>query len=340
MNDTELHPIADAARRSGLSVSAVRFYANEGLVAPAAQNSAGHRLYTIEAIARLELVRTLRDVDTDLAQIRRLLEGETTLHQLLTTHLAIVENQERAFRARRAVLGTLIKQGGTTARADLMHRLVTMTDEEREQAIDDFWNEIARDLDVPEGFVDRLRKLRPRLPEEPTAEQLQAWIELGDLVGDPLFREEVRTYLHQTYGADDVGRKMAQAPTQELIHESGPPFTQEILSAYHAGQDPRSPSAQEAITRFLEVVADHTGRPPTPELRNRMAEGYRRLPDILRQIKEEDAAAQDPVHDNTHGRYQALVGLINGDEPEIEIDDEPQLPGWMADALSVCTPTS
>ncbi|WP_087100502.1 MerR family transcriptional regulator [Nocardiopsis sp. JB363] len=334
MNDTELHPIADAARRSGLSVSAVRYYSNQGLVTPTGHNSAGHRLYTIEAIARLELVRTLRDLDTDLQQIRRLLGGETTLNDLLTTHLAIVENQERTFRARRAVLNTLIEQGGTTARADLMHRLVTMTDEEREQTIDDFWNEIAYRLDVPEGFVDRLRELRPKLPDEPTLDQLQAWIELGDLVGNPLFREEVRTGLHLDYGLDHAGRKMAAAPVQALMYDVGPPIFKEILELYHAGKDPRSAQVQQVIIRLLEILDEHLGQHTTPQDRDRMAEGYRQLSELIRQDQEEQTPADEDAHHDAMTQYRDLVERINGSQDQDQIDDEPRHLLWMADALS------
>ncbi|MGW9557524.1 MerR family transcriptional regulator [Nocardiopsis sp. NPDC055551] len=333
MNDDELHPIADAARRSGLSVSAVRFYSNEGLIPPEGHNSAGHRMYTIDAIARLELVRTLRELDTDLQQIRRLLEGETTLHDLLTTHLAIVENQERTFRARRAVLNTLIEQGGTTARADLMHKLLSMTDEEREQTIDDFWNEIAHGLDVPEGFLDRLRELRPRLPDEPTLDQLQAWIELGDLVGNPLFREEVRTGLHLDHGLNETGREIAAPPIQELIHDVGPPIFKKVLALYHAGEDPRSANVQQVIVHMLEVICEYTDQRPGPQLRDRMAKSYRQLSDLIRQDQEEGSTSQD-AHQDAFIRYRDLVQRINGQQDQDEIVDEPAHLLWMADAIS------
>ena len=333
MNDNELHPIADAARRSGLSVSAVRFYSNEGLIPPAGHNSAGHRLYTIDAIARLELVRTLRELDTDLQQIRRLLEGETTLHELLTTHLALVQNQERTFRARRAVLHTLIEQGGTTARADLMHKLLSMTDEEREQTIDDFWNEIAHGLDVPEGFVDRLRQLRPRLPEEPTLDQLQAWIELGDLVGNPLFREEVRTGLYLDHGLNEAGRKMAAPPIQELIHDVGPAIFKKVLDLYHAGEDPRSTNVQQVIVHMLEVISQYTDQRTSPQSRDRMAQSYRRLSDLIRQDQEQGSTPQH-AHQDAFTRYRDLVQRINGQQDQDEIVDEPAHLLWMADAIS------
>ncbi|NYH53894.1 DNA-binding transcriptional MerR regulator [Nocardiopsis arvandica] len=331
MREQELYPIGDAARRSGLSVSAVRFYADAGLIEPTGMSEGGHRLYDIDAIARLELVRTLRELDTDLEEIRRLLEGRTGLHGLLTTHLEIVERQERTLRARRAVLRTLIRQGGTTAQADLMHKLVSMTDEERERIIDDFWNGVGEGLDVPDGFVDRLRTMRPVLSADPTAAQLEAWIELADLVRDPGFRDAVRTYLRETYSTRE-GRDMASAPFQDFVHTSGVPLIEEVLAAYRAGESPRSPWAQEAVTRFMEAATALSGIPLTPEFRNKMADGYRQVPDIKRRIAEEDAASEGPVYDDTHGRYLSLVAAINGTEPE-EDGEDPAPYVWIADAM-------
>ncbi|WP_435106993.1 MerR family transcriptional regulator [Nocardiopsis synnemataformans] len=328
MHEHELYPIGDAARRSGLSVSAVRFYADAGVVEPTRLTEAGHRLYDVDTIARLELVRTLRELDTDLDEIRRLLQGGTTLHDLLTTHLEIVERQERTLRARRAVLRTLIRQGGTTAQADLMHKLVSMTDEEREQVVDDFWNDVGAGLDVPEGFVDRLRTMRPVLPADPTAAQLEAWIELADLVRDPEFRDAVRTYLRDTYSTD-VGRSVASPRFQDFMYGSGTALVEEVLAAHRAGESPRSPRSQEVITRFMEAAAGVSDTPLTPEIRDRLADTFRQIPEIERQIAEEDAASEDPVYDDTHGRYLSLVAAVNGTPPE-----EDTLPyAWIAEAM-------
>lgn len=330
MNDHTLYPIGDAARRSGLSVSAVRFYADSGLIEPTGLNEAGHRMYDIHAIARLELVRTLRELDTDLDEIRRLLEGGTTLHDLLATHLEIVERQERTLRARRAVLRTLIKQGATTAQADLMHKLVSMTDEEREQTIDDFWNDVGEDLDVCEGFVDRLRTMRPVLPADPTAAQLEAWIELADLVSNRAFRDAVRTYLHDAYSIPEA-RVLTTEPFQAFIYVNGPPLVEELLAAYRAGESPRSPRAQQAVTHFMEAATALSDTPLTPEVRNRMADLYRQSPDILRQIAEEEATSESPTYDDTHGRYLSLVALINGTATEEDLYSIPY--DWIAEAM-------
>jgi hypothetical protein len=48
-----------------------------------------------------------------------------------------------------------------------LYQLVSMPDEERERLIGDFWNEVGEGLDVAPGFVERLRTMRPRLPDPP-----------------------------------------------------------------------------------------------------------------------------------------------------------------------------
>lgn len=336
MSDEELYSIGDAARRSGLSVSAVRFYGDRGIVEPTGVNAAGHRMYDIDAVARLELVRTLRELGADLDEIRRLLDGGTTLRELLATHLRVVERQERTLRARRAVLRTLIRQGDATARAGLMHKLVSMTDEEREEVVDAFWSDVGEGLEVPEGFVQRLSAVRPVLPADPSAAQLEAWIELADLVRDPVFRGAVRTWLEETYSAPEA-RVVATEPFQEFIHAAGAPLMEELLAAHRAGESPRSPWAQRAVTRFMEAAAELSGRPLTADVRDRMADGYRRVPEILRQIAEEDAVSESPVYDDAHGRYLSLVSLINGTAAAEE--DAGSLPyGWIADAMRAPVP--
>ena len=74
--DGTRYSIGELARLTGLSVRTVRFYSDSGVVPPAGRTEAGYRLYDAEALARLELVRTLRELGVDLATIRRVLARE------------------------------------------------------------------------------------------------------------------------------------------------------------------------------------------------------------------------------------------------------------------------
>ncbi len=127
----ERYAIGDVARRTGLSVSTIRFYADEGIVEPTALTEGGFRQYDVHAIARLELVRTLRDLGAGLDDIRRVLTAETTLPDLARAHLRLVEDQLRQFRARRAMLRTVVRQQTTTDQVSLLHKLVSMSDDAR-----------------------------------------------------------------------------------------------------------------------------------------------------------------------------------------------------------------
>jgi hypothetical protein len=71
-NDDDLRlTIGQLARRTGLSVKTIRWYSDQGLVPPAGRTAAGYRLSGVEALARLELVRTLRRLGIDLRTIER-----------------------------------------------------------------------------------------------------------------------------------------------------------------------------------------------------------------------------------------------------------------------------
>src|SRR5690606_33192472 len=172
-----LHLIGDVARRTGLSVRAIRYYSDEGLVEPADETDGGHRLYDAEAIARLEFIRTLRDLDTGLDQVRRLLTGTVALGDLLTEHLDVVETRANNLQTKRAVLRALVRNESTHERARLLQRLETMSDAQREDLVDDFLAEVSRDM--PTDVAERLRDAHPQLPADPSPEQLDAWIELS-----------------------------------------------------------------------------------------------------------------------------------------------------------------
>lgn len=79
MNGDTLYSIGDLARRTGLTVKTIRFYSDSGIVPPTDRSPTGYRLYDIDALARLDLVRTLRDLGLDLAAVRQVLDREVSL---------------------------------------------------------------------------------------------------------------------------------------------------------------------------------------------------------------------------------------------------------------------
>jgi len=65
--------IGDFARLSGLSVRAIRYYEELGLLKPEAHSHGGFRLYGPENLKRIRVVKFLKDLGLSLTEIRRIL---------------------------------------------------------------------------------------------------------------------------------------------------------------------------------------------------------------------------------------------------------------------------
>ena len=270
----ELYPIGDVARRTGLNVSAIRFYADEGIVPPSGLTEGGFRLYDVTAIARLELVRTLRDLGVGLDEIRRVLAGEAGLHDVAVAHLRLVEDSLRQFRARRAVLRTMVRQPTTAEQVSLMHRLVAMSDEDRDRMISEFWDFVTEGLVVHPSYIERLHSARPHLPEDPSTEQLEAWIKLAEIVRDEEIRKALREFYRRAFG-NERGRLMA-SPEMTAHAERQQALMVEAMAVYESGVPAESPHARDIAERVAaaraEMLKAMTGRHDVERVRRGMAE--------------------------------------------------------------------
>lgn len=73
-DDTEME-IGEVARRAGVRPSAVRYYEERGLIAPARRGAGRRRLYGVEAVERLALITFAKRIGFSLKEIRALLFG-------------------------------------------------------------------------------------------------------------------------------------------------------------------------------------------------------------------------------------------------------------------------
>ncbi len=187
--------IGELAARLGVPVRTVRFWSDEGLVDPPARSAGGYRLYDAAAVARLDLVRTLRELGLGLPAIRELLARRRTVAEVAAEHVRALDAEIRLLRLRRTLLRFVAAADPTTEEMGIVHDLATLSARERQQLIDDF---VARTFEgVPEdapgaGIAAGMRTLPAELPEDPTPEQVGAWLELARLVADPAFAGRVR----------------------------------------------------------------------------------------------------------------------------------------------------
>ena len=161
----ELLTIGELARAAGLTAKTVRFWSDQGLLPPAARTPAGYRLYDPGALARLGLIRTLRDLGVGLADVRKVLDREITIGEVAALHAAALEVQVRTLRMQQAVLRTVASRGITTTEEfQLMHKLANLSAAERRRMITDFIDGTFAGIDVSPGFMTMMRGAMPDLP--------------------------------------------------------------------------------------------------------------------------------------------------------------------------------
>jgi DNA-binding transcriptional MerR regulator len=295
---TELFSIGQLARSTGLPVRTVRFWSDLGLVPPAGRTTGNYRMFDAEAAARLDLVRTLRELGIDLDTVEQVLREQITVADVAKAHVRALDAEIRTLRLRRAVLSSVAQRGSTTEEMKLMHELAKLSAQERQRIIDEFVDEAFAGVEpnpeaahIPQG----MRIMPAELPDDPSPEQVDAWIELAELVADPSFKARVREMAV-------AGARGSQQP---------PPSTDPAAVIEHAGRaqaagvDPASPEGQEILHRL--IPADMT------------ADARRELADTLALFS-----------DRRVERYWALLGKING-WPE----RPPGVPAfeWVIDAL-------
>ncbi|MGK5739439.1 MerR family transcriptional regulator [Micromonospora sp. URMC 103] len=288
MDGDARYAIGELARRTGLTVKTIRFYADRGIVPPAGRSPAGHRRYGADAVARLELVRTLRDLGLDLPTIGRVVHREIPLAEVAAAHADALSVQIRLLRLRRAVLVAIARREPDAEEMELIHRLATLSREERGRLVGEFLDAVFGGLDADPAFAGLRRSMTPELPDDPDGDQVEAWIELAGLAQDADFRARMREVAEQ-YAADrahDVTGGVRRDAVAVVRAEAGP--------ALAAGVDPSSPPADAVVAAITARYARLCGRPDGRPLRRR----------LLARLE----AASDPRRE----LYLRLLSVVNG----------------------------
>lgn len=286
--------IGQLAQRTGLPVRTIRYWSDIGAAPPAQRTDGGRRLYDARATARLGLVATLRELGLSLAEVRRVLDGAVTVAEVAAVHVAAMDAQIRALRLRRAVLATVAKRQSTTEEMRLMNQLARLSAQERRQIIDDFIAEVFAGLEPDPGLAAAMRRTTPELPDDPSAEQVDAWVELAELVQDPGFRQRIRGMAERGSQAR-AAAAASSGPLDEGERQAGAAdfaarVQEHASAALGQGIDPGSAEGAAVLDRILGGTPDDQRR---AQLLDQLEAGT-------------DARAE---------RYWQLMGIINGWAP-------------------------
>ncbi|MET9348418.1 MerR family transcriptional regulator [Streptomyces termitum] len=115
MPPSELMPIGVFARRSGLTPSALRFYADSGLLPPAEVDPVtGYRYYAAGQVARATALRRLREIDVPLTTALTILDaGPEEASRLVDEHVAGILGDAAAALRKAAVIKSALGGGAS-----------------------------------------------------------------------------------------------------------------------------------------------------------------------------------------------------------------------------------
>ncbi|MFG2884368.1 MerR family transcriptional regulator [Streptomyces sp. NPDC048297] len=282
---TGLLTIGELARATGLTVRTIRYWSDEGVLTPVTRSAGGYRLYDAESAARLELIRTLRELGLGLDSVREVLAGETTVAEVAAAHVIALDARIRSLKVTRAVLSTVARRGATAEEMTLMNKLARLSAAERRRIMEEFVEELFHGLDTADPDIrERMRTSALSLPDDPTPEQVDAWVELAELVQDPEFRAQMRQAAE--FNAADRGHDTPAGASmwffKRLVELVGP--------AREQGIAPESPEADR-------VLGDLLGNADRTAVLARMKASHNvrlaRYRQLLAVLKETDAPAHE-----------------------------------------------
>lgn len=233
--------IGQLAHRSGVPVRTIRFWSDEGVLPESDRSRGNYRRYDADAVARLDLVRTLRELGMGLDDVRQVLERRRSVEDVAAAHIEAIDTRLRTLRTQRALCTLLARGAPAPRKVALMNELARLSAAQRRTMIDEFVDAVfaGTDPDAPgAGIAPAMRTLPAELPDDPSTEQVEAWIELAELVGDPAFRARARE-MAVAGAADDAPAGYDPGP---IIEHAG--------AALAAGIAPGATEARAVVDRI------------------------------------------------------------------------------------------
>ncbi|MEU3524037.1 MerR family transcriptional regulator [Streptomyces sp. NPDC038707] len=247
MPNAELMPIGDFARRTGLTPSALRFYADSGLLPPAEVDPVtGYRYYRADQVARASGLRRLREIAMPLATAEAVLDAEPgEAARLIDAHVAKALADAEAVRRKAAVIKSSLAGPPSLpvaalrgpVLADAIEQVLTATAHDPGMPVLGGLRMEATPEAVTLTATDRYRlATRTLVPAEPATARWAATVDgdelrtaLTHIRRSPLLRIEATPHAIRLYGAGRADRHCrlltAVFPDHRLMLASLPEVT-------------------------------------------------------------------------------------------------------------------
>lgn len=116
----------------GVTKKNIRFYEEEGLIAPKREPGNGYRSYSQEDVERLRRIKLLRKLDVPLAEIRQMLDGGCTLAEGMARHLEALETRRANLEEALDFCRVLSREEGPLNELDVNQVLLRLTKREEQ----------------------------------------------------------------------------------------------------------------------------------------------------------------------------------------------------------------
>jgi len=106
--------IGEIAKISGFSVKTIRFYCDKGLL-HTARSEGKYRLFSLESLAELEIIRALRSMDVPISELARILEVRragicncSVIKDSISTNMASIDSRIEMLQMMKSELARLL----------------------------------------------------------------------------------------------------------------------------------------------------------------------------------------------------------------------------------------
>jgi hypothetical protein len=228
-----------------------------------------------------------------------------------------LEATVRGLRLRQAVLRAVAVRDTDWEELELMNRLARLDEAGRGRILDEFVDRVFAGIEDEHGtgkaFAEMMRGAFPELPQEPTQQQVEAWVDLVELVQDADFiarSRQMAEYGARKRAAMDDARWQAD---QEAFGRVLAPLAEQ---AHRDGIEPNSPRGVARATEIFEEWSRCLGKAPDAAGRAQVVESL------------------EVMNDKRVNRFWQLVGIV-GDRPQLASAGAPLYESmqWLCEAL-------
>ncbi|MER5281102.1 MerR family transcriptional regulator [Streptomyces sp. NPDC002809] len=295
-HDDGLCSIGELAERAGITVKAVRFYSDNGLLPEASRSAGGHRRYGPDALGRLRMLRSLRGLGLPVREVRRVLDEEedgaeagagSVLEDVVAGQLRELGSQLTALRWREAGM-RLVLECPPAERADRLRLIGAVAGPPNTAPLARFWRAWLPPRMPARATTAFLEVAVAQPPDDPTPAQVLAFARLNALVTRPCTgAERTQPEAHKAsearasaalYAGLAQAYELAGTQLRRGVEPHSGEELDSFVGAYASAYDSRDTpafrgllagqlAADPRIDRYWELTADvitAPGGPPEP----------------------------------------------------------------------------